>query len=220
MHERAADSIQHAQSLSRTRYFWIVNYLCDYADWDWLWEPPPWQCHQRHAWASQWQKDSGTYLIPKTGFQDTNYHDAPVLARQPDRDLWCVPEGLADTFDFSWHPDPADPPMTYQFGTQWQKTGGPIYFNGGSVTKYVTDPRAHRSLVDDNWQVPAGIDVDSFDFRPESNTLIRSNTCKLLLVGITVVAVFPSKTVFLKDDKEVRNIDKRLSRSFEFVSIA
>ena len=80
-HESEAHSIEHAQQLSRTRFFWWVSYLCDYTDWDWLWEPVPWQSHQRHAWASQWQKDSETYLVPKNPYQDTNYHPE-VIARK------------------------------------------------------------------------------------------------------------------------------------------
>ena len=42
---------------------------------DFLWEPTPWQSHQRHAWASQWQRDSGIYLVPTDwNAEDTNYH--------------------------------------------------------------------------------------------------------------------------------------------------
>ena len=78
-HERKVSSIQHAQLLSRTRFFWIVNYLCDYTGFDFLWEPVPWQADQRHVWASQWQQDSGTWLIPKQGYTDTNYHYDTVL---------------------------------------------------------------------------------------------------------------------------------------------
>jgi len=163
-HERAVQDIQQAQDQSRTRYCWIVTYLADYTDFDFLWEPPPWQAHQRHAWASQWQKDSGTYLIPKTGFQDTNYHDHPVIHRLPDRFLWQVPDGIAEDFDFSWHPDPTDPPLTYQFGTQWQKTGGPVYHNGGHSVKYVMQPRSIRTAIDPHWQIPPGADTDSFDW--------------------------------------------------------
>jgi len=74
-HERAADSIEHAQSMCGTRFFWWITYLCDYSDWDWFWEPVPWEKHQRHAWASQHQQDAGTYLVPRTWTgQDTNYH--------------------------------------------------------------------------------------------------------------------------------------------------
>ena len=59
-HEQAVESIEQAQELSKTRYFWWVNYLSDYAGFDFSFEPTPWEAQQRHAWASQWQKDNGT----------------------------------------------------------------------------------------------------------------------------------------------------------------
>lgn len=141
-HEQAADSIDHARELSRTRYFWWVNYLTDYADFDFLWEPSPWQSHQRHAWASQWQKDSGTYLVPITGYTETNYHVEHTLTRLAGIDNWTIPDTFDPaSFNFSWHPDLADPPYTYQFGTQHQRTGGPQYINGGTDLKFVDQIR-------------------------------------------------------------------------------
>ena len=71
-HEQSATDIEHARTLSRTRYFWWVNYLSDYSGIDFLWEPVPWQNHQRHVWASQHQENGGTYLVPKHGGVDTN----------------------------------------------------------------------------------------------------------------------------------------------------
>ena len=137
-HERPADSIAHAQSLSRTRYFWWVNYLTDYTEFDFLFEPVPWQADQRHAWASQWQIDSGTYLIPKSGYTETNYHADKTLIRLHSQDNWHIPDKAdINSFDFSWHPDYRDPPYTYQFGTQHQRTGGPQYYNGSSELKFV-----------------------------------------------------------------------------------
>jgi hypothetical protein len=127
-HEREADSIEHAQQLNRTRYFWWVNYLTDYTGWDFLWEPVPWESKQRHAWPSQWQKDSGTYLIPKLGYSETNYRIDHQLTRLPVASNWQVPVNFdTSTFDFSWHPDPTEPDYIYQFGTQHQRTGGPQY---------------------------------------------------------------------------------------------
>ena len=73
-HEQPARDIDHARELSRTRAFWWVNYLTDYSGFDFLYEPPPWQSAQRHVWPSQHQADGGTYLIPKTTAQDTNYN--------------------------------------------------------------------------------------------------------------------------------------------------
>ena len=127
-HEQEADSIEHAQQLSRTRYFWWINYLTDYTGFDFLWEPVPWQRDQRHAWPSQWQKDSGTYLVPKHGYTETHYRTEKQLTRYYDLPSWNIPPGFdVTTFDWSWHPDPTDPPYIYQFGTQHQRTGGPQY---------------------------------------------------------------------------------------------
>jgi hypothetical protein len=138
-HEQEASSIEHAQQLSRTRYFWWVNYLTDYTGWDFLWEPVPWESHQRHAWPSQWQKDSGTYLVPKSGYLETNYRTNQQLTRYFDLPSWSIPKGFdVESFDWSWHPDPTDPPYIYQFGTQHQRTGGPLYcVSGATDLKFV-----------------------------------------------------------------------------------
>ena len=127
-HEQTADSIDHARELSRTRYFWWINYLTDYSGFDFLYEPVPWESHQRHAWPSQWQKDAETYLVPKHGYSETNYRTSPILTRKQDRTNWTIPDTFdPDSFDFSWHPDTTEPAYIYQFGTQHQRTGGPQY---------------------------------------------------------------------------------------------
>jgi hypothetical protein len=71
-HEKIADSIEHAQQLSTTRYFWWINYLTDYTDHDFLWEPVPWEANQTHVWPSQHQENGGTCLVPKTGALEIN----------------------------------------------------------------------------------------------------------------------------------------------------
>jgi hypothetical protein len=55
-------------------------------------------------------------------------------------DLGCWENiNSVEQFDFSWHPDYRDPPYNYEFGTQWQKTGGPRYpMSGATETKYVS----------------------------------------------------------------------------------
>ena len=144
-HEQAADSLEHARKLSRTRYFWWVNYLTDYTGFDFLWEPVPWQAHQRHAWPSQWQKDSGTYLVPNADWTETNYRTDRQLTRYYDIPSWIIPPGFdVESFDWSWHPDPTDPPYIYQFGTQHQRTGGPQYpVPGATDLKFVDQIRGH-----------------------------------------------------------------------------
>jgi hypothetical protein len=145
VHEQAADSLEHAQQLSKTRYFWWVNYLTDYTGFDFLWEPVPWQAHQRHAWPSQWQKDSATYLVPTQGYTETHYRTDRQLTRYYDISSWIIPSGFdVESFDWSWHPDATDPPYIYQFGTQHQRTGGPQYpVPGATDLKFVDQIRGH-----------------------------------------------------------------------------
>jgi hypothetical protein len=163
-HERCVDSIEHARSMCRTRFFWLINYLCDYTDWDWFWEPPPWQRHQRHAWPSQWQKDSGTYLVPCQGYSDTNYQPHPMITRVPNPFNWIIPDNVdIDSFDFSWHPDPTEPDFEYHFGTQWQSSGGPIW-PGTRGIKRLNEPKCKTNPVMDHWIIPDNVDIDSFDF--------------------------------------------------------
>jgi hypothetical protein len=71
-HERWAKSLAHARSQSRTRFCWVLDYLSDYQGFDFLWEPPPWQAHQAHAWPSQHQAAGGTWLLPCEDYQDVN----------------------------------------------------------------------------------------------------------------------------------------------------
>lgn len=44
------------------------------------------------------------------------------------RGYWEIPDGLdTSNFDFNWRPEQYDRPYIHQFGTQWQKTGGPRF---------------------------------------------------------------------------------------------
>jgi hypothetical protein len=135
VHEQPARDIAHARSLSRTRFFWWVNYLTDYTGFDFLFEPVPWQSSYQHAWPSQWQRDSGTYLVPVAGTDQIYYNTDQTLTRLSTRDNWIVPDTCdTDTFDFSWHPDYSEPDYRYQFGTQHQRTGGPQYIKNKDNT--------------------------------------------------------------------------------------
>lgn len=164
VHERRVANVDEACVLSRTRFFWIANYLCDYSHWDWFWEPPPWQAHQRHAWRSQWQQDCGTYLIPRDGYHDTNYHEV-MIKTGVDMSLWRNTQGF-EKFDFSWHHDYSEPAYQYHFGTQWQRAGGPIYDPAGATTiKIVPDPRAVKCSQDQNWEIDQqGLGDPGFDW--------------------------------------------------------
>jgi hypothetical protein len=77
--------------------------------------------------------------VPKSGYEHTHYHTDPPLTRFWDIPSWNIPPGFDVTsFDWSWHPDPTDPPYIYQFGTQHQRTGGPQYtIPGATDLKFV-----------------------------------------------------------------------------------
>ena len=190
-HEQAANTIDHARELSRTRYFWWINYLTDYTGFDFLYEPVPWESHQRHAWPSQWQKDAGTYLVPKSGYTETNYRKDVALKRLPDLYSWKVPDNFdTSSFDWSWHPDPTEPGYIYQFGTQHQRTGGPQYTIPGAVDLKFCDqvkgsvksgatPIVEINHMDGNAGQVAGVvsTVRYFDNYKDILTRI-ANTCK------------------------------------------
>lgn len=162
-HEQRVSCLAQAQQQCRTRYFWLITYLADFESVDWLWEPPPWQSHQRHAWPSQWQKDCGIYLVPNTGYTDTNYHTTPVIPVVEVNDRWN--DLSYDKFDYTWHPDSTDTPYIYQFGTQWQKTGGPRYtVPGATEVKYVDAVRVEKTSVDNCWEKIDNVDDTDFDY--------------------------------------------------------
>jgi hypothetical protein len=124
-HEQPVDNINQAIAQCRTRYCWIVRSHIDYQGFDWMWEPTVWETNQKHVWPSQHHQDSGTWLVPKDGFNDINYHKGPILTSIIDMSMWDTPTGVDLTdFDFSWHPNYSEPKYLYQFGT---KTSGPRF---------------------------------------------------------------------------------------------
>ena len=137
MFDKCYSYSEDALARCKTRYLWVLDEHCNYSNFDFSWEPAPWESHYRHAFASQWQKDSGTYLIPKAGYTETKYNTDNTVVRLPDVTKW---DSMESDFDYSWHHDVTEPPYIYQFGTQHQKTGGPRYtVAGAESTKFVGD---------------------------------------------------------------------------------
>jgi hypothetical protein len=167
VHERAADSIEHARQLCTTRYFWWVTYLADYSGWDFLWEPVPWQANQIHTWPSQWHEYSGTYLVPKEPTDQLNFH-SEIVPNQSQQENWLVLHDIDENiWDWSWSPHPLDPPYIYVFGNQWWP--GEImptveyHVPGATERKYMDLP---TKLISNktHWTVPDSIDPDSVDY--------------------------------------------------------
>ena len=162
VHEREADSIEHAQSLSRTQYFWWVSYLCDYSTHDWDYQPVPWQSEYTHVWPSQHHDYSGTYLVPRTGEIKYHFHKKVIPNRDTPAEFDTLIKGV--DFDYTWAPHPHDPPYIYVFGNQWwpaEKMPTVEYtVPGATQRKYMDRPRAElqeqhnnrwHTVVDCEW---------------------------------------------------------------------
>ena len=159
-HEQWAESFQHAQQLSRTRYFWVVSYLLDYSKFDFVYEPRPWQAQFTHVWPSQHHEFSGTFLVPKTGAVDHYHFESQVI---PSREHKVEMLHNAE-FDSTWHPHPMDPPYIYVFGNQWHSAEimptVEYHSPGATERKYMSKPQAQlperhcnqwHTLIDCEW---------------------------------------------------------------------
>lgn len=152
-HECQADSLEHAQQLSRTRYFWWVSYLADYTGFDFLFEPVPWQSDYTHVWPSQHHDYSGTYLVPSTGEIKYHFH-SKIVPNRYQSDSFDI---LTDAeFDYTWAPHPHDPSYIYVFGNQWWPSNimptVEYHVPGATDRKYMDQPRATLPVnQNDQW---------------------------------------------------------------------
>jgi hypothetical protein len=62
-------TIKRIVEKSKTEYVWVVSDLCDYKDFDFTWQPLPWEADQIHCWASNDQQYGDTFLIPVSAFK-------------------------------------------------------------------------------------------------------------------------------------------------------
>ena len=144
-HEQCADTIEHARQLSRTRYFWWVNYLSDYTAFDFLFEPVPWESEYTHTWPSQHHEYSGTFLVPKNNTEiQYRFHKKIIPNRDNRSNYNCLKDNII--FDYTWAPNPFDPPYRYIFGNQWYPANRmpTVEYNipGAEEIKYIFTPRA------------------------------------------------------------------------------
>jgi hypothetical protein len=157
--------VSHPKAILPERHCNRWNTLVD-CNWDYSWVPDPGDAPYIYVFGNQhWPAEimpTVEYAVP--GATERKFMSWPRAALLPTVDNWTVPAGLTDV-DLSWCPDPGDPPMTYQFGTQWQRTGGPVYTVPGSTeVKYVSSPRAVKTNKDSAWSVPDGVDTSTFDW--------------------------------------------------------
>jgi hypothetical protein len=105
------------------------------------------------------------YHVP--GATERKYMDHPQALLLPQTNhTWKT---LIDcAWDYSWRPDPGDPPYVYVFGNQWHRAEVmptvEFHVPGATERKYMTYPRAELLADRTLWEVPDSVDPGQIDF--------------------------------------------------------
>jgi len=161
--------------LGENKTYWEIPEGVDVIEFDFSWVPNPKDPAYIYEFGTQWNDRGGPkYVPPNKGLRlgsgkiigQYKYVSDQIATLGENKTNWIIPDNIDITdFDFSWVPHPDDPPYIYEFGTQWQKTGGPKYVvSGYTEVKYVATLKARILPNKDNWEVPENIDSASFDF--------------------------------------------------------
>ena len=144
---------------------WELPDNIDTSEFDFSWHPDPSHGDYTYVFPSLWQRNSNVCYTTKEG-APKKYVSDQVITPLPKKEDWIIPDNIdEDSFDFSWLPDPDDPPYIYVFGTQWQEDGGPIYeVEGATKINYMDKPRAKALPTTEYWHTDSETDYSTFDF--------------------------------------------------------
>jgi hypothetical protein len=129
---------------------------------DYSWVPDPGDPPYIYVFGNQWwpaeKMPTVEYRMP--GATERKYVRWPRASLYANSANWTVPDSVDPaSVDYSWVPDPGDPPSRYQFATQHQKTGGPVYtVLGATETKYLAELKVQTA-----GQATALIEIDHLD---------------------------------------------------------
>ena len=146
--EQPADNLDHAAKLSRTEFFWYLHGANDYTGFNFDYHATPWEAEFIHTWPSQWQQSGGTFFTSKSAVANRRWHfKHDVIKRLDDNNYWVVPEEVNPALvDFSWHPNPIDPPYIYHFGSDYQPSIGLTYTVPGATEIKFAGPIASDAV--------------------------------------------------------------------------
>mgnify|MGYP003646789188 CR=1 FL=1 len=178
--EKHATSLEDARRQSTTEHFWVINEFCIYTNFDWEWDfeflpdAEVWAQEHNNVWPSQHQKDSGTWLCPKQRSDIIVYrNEEPIRRKNEINDCWQLLDTVdISNFDFSWHPDPTDPPYIYKWGCKYYpvelKHVLEYHAKGATQDKYM-DEVVELLPEYDKWKDANSAKYPNFDFswRPD-----------------------------------------------------
>ena len=123
---------------------WRIPDYIDISKFDFSWHPDPLELKYEYHFPTQHQSAGGPVYPGTAGIKLIRDQIAVAI---PVPECWSIPPGVDTTeFDFSWHPDPREPNYSYQFPTQHQRDGGPVYMGTAGI-KYVTDQKIRANAT-------------------------------------------------------------------------
>jgi hypothetical protein len=141
------DFVVRAIELEHTRdTFWHMHYLIE--TFDFSWHPNPLDPACNYVWGNQWYPGEidPTIEYRVDGATETKYMQERVTMLGP-FDAWELKDDVSE-FDYSWHPNPVDPPYIYAFGNQWMppevRVSAVYAVSGATEIKYMHEPKAYR----------------------------------------------------------------------------
>lgn len=134
---------------------------------DYSWHPDETDPPFIYVFGNQWYdaETMPTIMYRVKGAEVKKYINDIKATLLPNKDNWIIPDDIEDTFDYSWVPNPYEPPFMWQFGTQWQKTGGPKYIaSESSLMKYTHIQTANRLPQPKNFRIIEQVDSTTVDY--------------------------------------------------------
>ena len=142
----------------------------DNSKFDFSWRPNPTSPPYIYVWGNQHNaaqiEPTVIYTVP--GATEYKFITENVAYLSPNKSNYFAYYPIVEeSFDFSWKPNPKDPPYIYVFGSDlYPAEIMPVLeyrVPGATEYKYM-DIKVKLAANLENWEVPSNIDVKSFDF--------------------------------------------------------
>lgn len=138
---------------------------------DYSWHPDDTEAPYNYVFGNQWYnaEKMPTVMYRIKGATETKYINTVKAQLLEDKSKWQIPQDIDDSmFDYSWVPDPGEPKLNYQFGTQWQKNGGPEYITKGATDKkYISLQSVIKLPNQRNFRIIEPVDNFDFSWHPD-----------------------------------------------------